>query len=99
MEKELYNLKAKILRSKHISDQLREELANDVFEIEKLVNKTNDIHSVSDSLPVACTMEDDKGELYWTRLSIKCAGEVITNLSKKVKAFENFIDSFNENYR
>ena len=47
MERELYNLKTKILRSKHISDQLREELANDVFEIEKLVNKTNDIHDVS----------------------------------------------------
>jgi hypothetical protein len=47
MERELYNLKTKILRSKHISDQLREELANDVFEIEKLANKTNDIHSVS----------------------------------------------------
>ena len=42
MERELYNLKMKILRSKHISDQLREELANDVFEIEKLVNKTNE---------------------------------------------------------
>lgn len=49
MERELYNLKTKILRSKHISDQLREELANDVFEIEKLVNKTNDIHDVSES--------------------------------------------------
>ncbi len=47
--RELYKLKTKILRSKHISDQLREELANDVFEIEKLVNKTNDIHSVSQS--------------------------------------------------
>ena len=47
MERELYNLKTKILRDKHISDQLREELANDVFEIEKLVNKTNDIHDVS----------------------------------------------------
>ncbi len=50
MERELYNLKMKILRSKHISNQLREELANDVFEIEKLVNKTNDIHSVSNTI-------------------------------------------------
>ncbi len=68
--------------------------------IAKEIVQNNDLlHSVSDSLPVACTMEDDKGELGWTRLSIKYAGEVITNLSKKVKAFENFIDSFNENYR
>ena len=57
------------------------------------------IADVSDSLPVICTMEDDKGELGWTRLSIKYAGEVITNLSKKVKVFEGFIDSFNEDYR
>jgi len=47
MERELYNLKTKILRSKHISDQLKGELTNDVFKIEKLVNKTNDIHNVS----------------------------------------------------
>lgn len=50
MERELYNLKTKILRSKHISDQLREELASDVFKIEKLVNKTNDTHDVSQQL-------------------------------------------------
>ena len=68
-------------------------------EVSRLTNELLNLHSVSDSLPVACTMEDDKGELCWTRLSIKYAGEVITNLSKKVKAFENFIDSFNENYR
>ncbi len=42
--RELYKLKTKILRSKHISNQLREELANDVFEIEKLVNKTNEVN-------------------------------------------------------
>ena len=54
MERELYNLKTKILRSKHISDQLREELANDVFEIEKLVNKTNDIHLVSKAKRTSC---------------------------------------------
>lgn len=47
MERELYNLKTKILRAKHISDHLREELANDVFEMEKLVNKTNGIHYIS----------------------------------------------------
>ena len=58
MERELYNLKTKILRSKHISDQLREELANDVFEIEKLVNKTNDIHDVSSSFQ--CCKEENK---------------------------------------
>ena len=51
MERGLYNLKTKILRSKHISDQLREELSNDVFELEKLVNKTNYIHDVSNPLP------------------------------------------------
>jgi hypothetical protein len=49
MERELYNLKTKILRSEHISDDLREELANDVFEIEKLVNKTNDTSDTSGS--------------------------------------------------
>ena len=47
MKKELYNLKTKILRSKHISSQLKEELANDVFEIEKLASKNNLLHSVS----------------------------------------------------
>ena len=47
MERELYNLKIKIITSEKIPEPLREELANDVFEIEKLVNKTNDIHSVS----------------------------------------------------
>jgi len=31
----------KILRSKHVSDQLREELANDVFEIESSVQAKN----------------------------------------------------------
>ena len=66
---------------------------------EAIANELLNLHSVSDSLPVSCTVEDDKGELGWTRLSIEYAGEVITNLSKKVKAFENFIDSFNENYR
>ena len=65
----------------------------------QLTNELWDLLGVSDSLPVACTMEDDKGELGWTRLSINYAGEVITNLSKKIKAFEDFIDSFNENYR
>ena len=40
-ESELYNLKMKILRSKHISDQLREELANDVFEIESSIKAKN----------------------------------------------------------
>lgn len=62
---------------------------------EELLN----LFSVSGSLPVACTMEDDKGELGWTRLSAEYAGEVITTLTKKVRAFEEFIDSFNENYR
>ena len=41
IESELYNLKMKILRSKHISDQLREELANDVFEIESSIQAKN----------------------------------------------------------
>jgi len=41
IESELYNLKMKILRSKHVSDQLREELANDVFEIESSVQAKN----------------------------------------------------------
>ena len=41
IESELYNLKMKILKSKHISDQLREELANDVFEIESSIQAKN----------------------------------------------------------
>jgi len=82
-------------------EQLAKMVSDSHEQIIKLQQQVKNcsIPVVSDSLPVACTMEDDKGELYWTRLSIKCAGEVITNLSKKVKAFENFIDSFNENYR
>jgi len=65
----------------------------------EVVNKNALLADASGSLPVACTMEDDKGELEWTRLSVEYAGEVITSLTKKVKAFEEFIDSFNENYR
>jgi hypothetical protein len=85
MEEKIYE----VLRKHKLPLKKREELIADLL----------NLFSVSDSLPVACTMEDDKGELGWTRLNIKYAGEVITNLSKKVKAFENFIDSFNENYR
>ena len=50
IESELYNLKMKILRSKHISDQLREELANDVFEIESSIasKKNESLHFVND---------------------------------------------------
>jgi len=49
IESELYNLKMKILRSKHISDQQREELANDVFEIESNIKAKNNesLHLVS----------------------------------------------------
>ena len=75
MERELYNLKTKIIRSKHISDQLREELANDVFEIEKLVNKTNDIHGVM--IPVTDVIEkfnetiDDAEFVIWLESKTK----------------------------
>ena len=43
---ELHNLKMKILRSKHISDQLREELANDVSEIESSIKANNEVDNV-----------------------------------------------------
>ena len=46
MERELYNLKIKIITSEKIPEPLREELANDVFEIEKLVKN----NSVSDGV-------------------------------------------------
>jgi len=49
IETELYNLKMKILRFKHISGQLREKLANDVFEIESSIKAKNNesLHLVS----------------------------------------------------
>ena len=37
IEKGLYDLKIKILRSEHISDTFKKELANDLFKIEKKV--------------------------------------------------------------
>jgi hypothetical protein len=54
---------------------------------------------VNGSLPVKCIAVDDKGEYGHTTMSIDYAGETITALGKKVKAFEIFIDEFNENYR
>lgn len=36
IEKKLHELKTKILRTQNINDTMREELANDIFEIEKL---------------------------------------------------------------
>lgn len=46
IDKKLHDLKTKILRTKNIDDAMREELANDIFEIEKLVSSSNDIHNV-----------------------------------------------------
>jgi len=48
MERELYNLKIKIIKSKKIPEPLREELANDVFEIEKQVKKNSVLDDVSE---------------------------------------------------
>ena len=60
-ESELYNLKMKILRSKHISDQLREELANDVFEIESSIKAKN--NEVLD--PVMLSPEQIAKQMGW----------------------------------
>lgn len=48
IEKKLHELKTKILRTENINDAMREELANDIFEIEKLASNTEIIGSVID---------------------------------------------------
>ena len=67
--------------------------------LKEYVEKQLRLHGVSGSLPVYATTFDDKGELEHQRFSVDYAGELITELSKKVNEFETFIDSFNENYR
>jgi len=58
------------------------------------------VEDVFERSPVCCTLENEKGELVnGARVDIEGAGIIITELSKKVKAFETFIDEFNEQYR
>lgn len=85
------------LANKH--EHLRKEICNkEIEELESVVNLLS-IPIVSGSLPVYATTFDNKGELEHQRFSAEYAGEIITELSKKVNEFETFIDSFNENYR
>lgn len=43
IEKKLYDLKTKVLRTENINDAMREELVNDIFEIEKLASNTESV--------------------------------------------------------
>lgn len=88
------------------SNDMKEEIDNILegfhkgeYDLIEVKSKLLILFGVSGSLPVYATTFDDKGELEHQRLSIGYAGEVITELSKKVNEFETFIDSFNENYR
>jgi hypothetical protein len=72
---------------------------DEIFDWHENEVKNLTTHDVSGSLPVYATTFDDKGELEHQRFSVGYAGEVITELSKKVNEFETFIDNFNENYR
>ncbi len=84
-----------ITELKQMLNEFAEQKENGVTTVEKQCN----LPVVSGSLPVYATTFNDKGELEHQRYSVGCAGEIITELSKKVNEFETFIDSFNENYR
>ena len=80
----------KILRGKCVTDEACEAA------IDELLN----LHSVSERLPVKCTRLSDDNELDdgW-ELSVESAGELITEQSKTIKFFRDFIDEYNSNYR
>lgn len=80
-------------------DNILEGLHKGEYDLITVKSKLLILFGISGSLPVYATTFDDKGELEHQRLSVEYAGKIITKLSEKVNAFEDFIDSFNENYR
>lgn len=64
MEQKLHNLKMQILKEKGISDWLKKELAEQVFQIEQelAINYTHCCKSDSEQL---LSLEDNKEDEYW----------------------------------